>query len=209
MKKTHLLTFGYLLLFALQAVPVFTQTQSSGTVSLQGSIAPSVTLNVSSVRNPNNSDFLLTAIPLDGKRIRVELKGVGSVTNERPASLTVQLRSNSAYRMDAVLLESTSEIASSSLGLGNLTASGPRTSPTAVSNSQIPAPFTLKGDTSAASLSLLKQSQMILSGPRISLGGGPLASTNALNADLLFSVESKAGQPWSIYLELRIAPAVE
>src|SRR5882724_829228 len=168
MKKAYLLTFGYLLLFSLQALPVFTQT--SGSASLNGSIAPSVTVNVSSVSNPNNSDFLLTAIPLDGKRIRLELKGVGSVTNERPARLTVQLRSNAAYRMDAVLLESAGQIASSSLGLGNLTASGQRTSPAAVSNSQIPATFAHKNDVSSGSLSLT-QSQMILSGPRISLGG--------------------------------------
>jgi len=206
-KKSRLLTFVLLLPLGLQTGPAF--SQASGPVSIGGTVRTNVTINISAINGTNNSDIFLTAVPLGGKRIRVELKGTGPATAEKAARMTVQLRSNAAYRMNAALLESTGYIDSASIGLGNLTASGQRTSPTAVTNSRIPAAFDAKNQFSAENTSILTQPQMILSGPRISMGGGPLASTNALNVDLTFAVTAKAGQPWSIYLELSVAPALE
>ena len=205
-KKTRLLFFCYLLLFPQQMGTVI--AQSSAQMSLRASIGPGVSLYVSNIFTPNNSDFLVKAIPIDGKRVRVELSGSGPAVGQIPAKLTVQLRSNVEYRMEAVLLGTTGEIDSTEIGLGNLVASGARTSPVAVSNSQITNTFAVRNGVPSGSISLLAEPQMILRGPRISLGGGTMASTNALNADVAFNVTVKTNQRWTIFLELRMIPAI-
>jgi len=201
-KRNFLITLGNLLLLFLQ-LP-FALAQSNATLSLTGSIEPSLSITISNVNASNNSSFFANMIIIDKKRVRVELRGTGSAT-ENLARFTVQLRSNTGYKLEAAVLQTSGNTTGSQFGLGNLSASGQRTSATAVSNSRIADGFELKNDLTSGNISLLQQPQVILSGPRISEGGGLLAVSNALNVDMAFKVNSEANQPWTIYLELRIS----
>jgi hypothetical protein len=206
--KTNRLFASLVFLLHLFLQVSFGLAQSNATLSLNGSIEPSLSINVSNTGRTNNSDFFANAIPLGKNQVRIELQGVGPV-GENTARFSLQLRSNVPYKVEAAIMQTSGNTADSQFGLGNLSASGQRTAPAAVSNSLVANGFAFQNNAASAHLSLLTQSSVILTGPRISNGGGPLATTNALNVDLAFNVKSDPNQAWSIYLELRISAKLE
>lgn len=110
------------------------------------------------------------------------------------------VRSNSGFKISAAVESKMAELAQ--LSVMNVRATGGWVSPQAVSGLNIPPPLDLRRRRDNASSSSLDISQpfLVVSGPRISLGGTLDSPNNALQITLLIRVKPQPTPDWMVHL---------
>ena len=122
-----------------------------------------------------------------GSTVRITLSGHGSPVIRVP----LMVRSNTGFRISATVESTTAEL--TRLSIVNVRGTGRLVSTEAVNNLEIPEKFDLRE---------LQSPFLVLSGPRVSLGGTLESANNALQITLLLHVKHKSDRRWMVQLTL-------
>jgi hypothetical protein len=191
----HLVT----LIAVVLLVPAGVEAQSRGTsVTLQGTVSATVALSLPP--NSTHSNIHVDTVS-SGSTVRMTLSGTDHESSVIRVPLIV--RSNSGFRISAVVESKTAELAQ--LSVIDVRATGTWVSPEAISGLEVTQQFDRRGmdegssATSASSLDLSRP-LLVLSGPRVSLGGTLDSPNNALQITLLIRMKPQPGRDWLVHL---------
>jgi len=191
------LTYGHFfaLISLVLLAPAAVQAQA-GSVTVKGSVSEVVTLSIPSNSKHGNVDMSVVS---SGSTVRLTLSGAtaGSAVIRVP----LLVRSNTGFRISGTFESSTARLAQ--LSVLDVRATGRLVSPEAVDNLEITPPFDLRGQRErTASEDVVNGSApfIVLSGPRVSLGGTLNSSNNALEITLLIRVKPQSVGDWLAHL---------
>jgi hypothetical protein len=177
-------------------VPAGVDAQTGG-VTLKGTVSETVALSVLPNLTHGNVD---AGVVSSGNTVRITLSGTDSVAPVIRVPLLV--RSNSGFRISAAI-ESKAALLTQ-LSVIDVRATGMLVSPQAVSELNVPRQFDLRGsDESASSASNpldVSRPLLVVSGPRVSLGGTLDSPNNALQITLLIRMKPQPVRGWLIHL---------
>ena len=169
----------------------------TGRVTLTGAVSETVALSVPPNLTHGNVD---TSMVSSGNTVRITLSGAEAEAQVIRVPLLV--RSNSSFRISAAV-ESNGALLTQ-LSVIDVRATGMLVSPQAVSELNVPRQFDLRGSDESASsaLNLLDVSRpmLVVSGPRVSLGGTLASPNNALQITLLIRVNPQPAPGWLVHL---------
>ena len=182
-----------MLIAVVLLVPASIEAQTAGTsVTLKGTVSETVALSML----PNSDIDVVSS----GSTVRLTLAGTGATSSDVRVPLLV--RSNSGFRISAVVESKTTEL--TQLAVIDVRPTGSLVSPAAISKLEIPQQFDLRGldESATMSSSLLDVSRpfLVLSGPRVSLGGTLTSPNNALQMTLLIRMKPQPGRAWLVHL---------
>ncbi len=194
--------FRVIWLFLVAIAPATVCAQSrSGSMDVRASVSKTVSLSLAQDVSPTGVD--LNAFRNDGA-LSLVLSGVGIESNLQVAIL---IRSNTAYNISASVRSDAAVL--TQLKVLSVEATGKSVAADAVTSVSVRRAFDRRPGVSRAGARDLSTSDasvpfVMLSGPRISLGGGLDSPQNALKVVLLLSVqpEVSAGS-WTIDLKLQ------
>src|SRR5688572_23932717 len=163
------------------------------TVTLRATVSETVVLSVPPQSTQGNVDIDVVS---SGGTVSMTFSGTGAAVVRVP----LFVRSNSGFRISGTFESSTSEL--TELSVIDVRATGGLVSPEAVNNLEIPQQFDRRGPKkSGASHGLdLSGPFLLLSGPRVSLGGTLVSSNNALQITLLIRLKSDSVRGWQTRL---------
>ena len=171
------------LLFAPAGVAAQT---GQGSVTLRATVSETVALQA--LPNSIRSDVVADVVSSAGNTVRITLSG--NETRSQVIHVPLLVRSNSGFKISAVFDSQTAELDQiSAIGVH---ATGRLVSPQLVNNLDIRRD--IDPDTSRPLL--------VLSGPRISLGGTLVSPNNALQVTLLIRVKPQSATGWQAHLTL-------
>ena len=172
------------LIAVLFLVPVCAQAQSS--VTLSGRVSETVALSI--LPNSIQSDVDVNVVSSGNNTVRVTLSG--DVAKSAVVRVPLLVRSNSGFKISAVFESVTAEL--SQLSVTDAHATGTLVSPQVVNALDIK-----RNDGADVSQPLL-----VLSGPRVSLGGTLNSPDNALQVTLILRVkpQQQTVSGWSVHL---------
>ena len=172
------------LIAVLFLVPVCVQAQSS--VTLKASVSETVALSI--LPNSIQSDVDVNIVSSGSNTVRVTLSG----NEAKPAVVRVPLlvRSNSGFKISAVFESQTAEL--SQLSVADVHATGTLVSPQVVNALDIRRHVDVD----------VSQPLLVVSGPRVSLGGTLNSPNNALQVTLLIRLkpQPQAVSGWLVHL---------
>ena len=188
-------------LFAVVAfVPAGVMAQA-GQVSLQGSVSETVVLSVLPSLSPGKVN---EGVVRSGKSLRLTLT---SADVEAPIiRVPLLVRSNTGFRISAVF--ESENVTLAQLSVIDIHPTGKLASPRAVNLINLTPPNDL-GDAdkgSRRSHVTVSQPALVLSGPRISLGGTLESPNNALHLTLFIRLQPQQPQPWVVHLTFVATP---
>jgi hypothetical protein len=170
--------------------------------TLRASVSETVTLSVS----PNSIDSSIHADGLStGGTVRLTLSGTDASAPVIRVPLIV--RSNSRFRISAAVESTTAEL--SQLSVIDVRATGALVSPAAISEIEVPQQLDRRGldeSASAAMTSDLLRPFLVLSGPRVSLGGTLESPNNAVQITVLIRLKPQPAQSWLAHLTFSGTP---
>jgi len=190
----------WLCLVAVAPSTVCAQSQS-GSIAVRASVSRTVTLSLSP--NASRAGVELSAFESAGS-LRLVLSGSESKTN---LQVPILIRSNTAYDIKASVRSQTAVLAQ--LQVVSVEATGKLVAGHAVTEVAVRSLYDERrgdGVGREENLSTIDASApfTIVSGPRISLGGGLDSSQNALKVILLLSVQARVAEgSWTIDLKLQ------
>ena len=197
---TCCVVFGVIALMVLTSA--HTVAQNAGVV-LKGGVSETVTLSVPRIVAPNT---VKTDLVNTGSN-RVDLT-FSSDNKNGVIRFPLLVRSNSGFNITAVL-ESESAVVTQ-VAITRVQATGPLVSRQAVHDIKLAQGFDARGleeGVSPNSFAVeLSQPRLVLSGPRISLGGTLDSPANALEIVLLIHLKSESGPATSARLTLLATP---
>ena len=162
-------------------IPPSAETQTNrGSVTLTGTVSETVALSVS----PGVAD--LDAVS-SGNTVRITLPGTSADSDIR---VPLIVRSNTSFKISANVETTTTQLAQ--LSVIDVRATGRMASPQAVNELNIPQQFDLRrsGDNAVGMDSInVSQPFLLVSGPRVSLGGTLESPQNALEITLLIRLK--------------------
>ena len=167
-------------------VPVSVKAQAGGnSVTLRASVSETVNLSVPANSKDGDVDIAVTG---SGSTVRMTLSGSGAGASVIRVPLIV--RSNSGFKISGAFESTTAQL--TRLSVSDVRATGTLVSPEAVNNvdipsengSSVPGPF------------------VVLSGPRVSLGGTLHSPNNALEITLLIRIKPESVGTWLGHLTL-------
>lgn len=177
-----------------------TQAQTRNTsVTLNGAVSETVALSI--LPNATPGDIHTNIFTSDGT-VRMTLSGMDA--NSPLITVPLIVRSNTGFRITAVV-ESTTPVLTQ-VSVTDVCATGALVSSRAISELVIPQQFDLRGldkeVSSTMSSSPLEVSRplVVLSGPRVSLGGTLKSPNNALQITLLIRVKPPSDRAWLVHL---------
>ena len=173
--------YVFTLLAVVLLVPVCVQGQT-GSVTMKGTVSETVALSVS----PTTTRTNLEVVSRSGNSVEVTLSGNDDQSEIVRVPLLV--RSNSNFQIYAVFESKTAAL--SQLSVGDVRATGRLVSPQSVSTIHVKRQ--LDPDTS--------QPLLVVSGPRVSLGGTLDSPNNALRITLLIHLKSQSARAWKAHL---------
>lgn len=180
-------------------LPASVDAQTGGTsVVLKGAVSEIVTLSILPNSTPNNIDMNVVS---SGSSLRMTLSGAAAKSSVIRVPLIV--RSNSGFRISAVVESKPSVM--TQLSVTDVHATGTLVSSQAVSDLVI-TPFDLRGldeevsSTTSSSPLEISRPLVMLSGPRVSLGGTLESPNNALQITLLIRLKPQTGSGWLVHL---------
>lgn len=196
--------FSYFDLVTLIAVVLFLpadiEAQTRGTsVTLKGAISESVGLSI--LPNSTDSNIQVDTVS-SGSTVRMTLAGIDAESAVIRVPLIV--RSNSSFRISAVVDSETALL--TQLSVIDVRATGTFVSPEAIGELDVAQQFDRRGQdgevSSTTSSSPLDVSHplVVLSGPRVSLGGTLDSPNNALQITLLIRLKPQSGRSWLVHL---------
>src|ERR1043166_1459654 len=186
----------FTLIAAVLVLGVTVEAQT-GRVSLQGAVSETVALSVL----PNFTHGKVDAeVVSSGNTLRLTLI---SLDAEPPViHVPLLVRSNSGFRLSAVFESTTAVLAQ--LSVTDVHATGKLSSSQAVNAVRLMPRFDLRGlNESVAALPLdTSQPLLVLSGPRVSLGGTLTSPNNALQVTLLIRLQPQTARArgWIVHL---------
>jgi hypothetical protein len=195
LKCHHVFTF-FAVVFL---VPACVNAQAGGSfVTLKGTVSETVALSVLPNLTANNIEMDVVS---SGSTVQMTLSGTGDKSPVICVPLIV--RSNSGFRISAVVESKTAEL--TQLSVIDVRPTGSLVSSTVISELEVPQQFELRGLDENASLtnsSSLDVSRpfLVLRGPRVSLGGTLDSPNNALQITLLIRVKPQPVQNWLVHL---------
>ena len=151
------------------------------TVTVTGSVSETVAIGLGP--NPPNRDVRMDVVS-SGRTLQMALAGNGAGSSVIRVPLLV--RSNSGFKISGKFESTTAEI--TQLSVMDVRATGPLVSPDAIYNLQIRPEFDVASPF------------VLLSGPRVSLGGNLNSPNNALQIILLIHVKSESVTGWLAHL---------
>ena len=159
---------------------VFTVTVEAQTVTMKGTVSETVALSV-----PPNSIHGETQVNVvsSGSTVRITLSGTGANSPVIPVPLMV--RSNTSFKISGSFESTAAEL--TQLSVVNVRGTGRLVSPEAINHSDLPERFDLQG---------VEGPFLVLSGPRVSLGGTLYSSNNALQITLLLHIKPQSAGDW-------------
>ena len=164
-----------ILMAVMFLVPANVEAQSS--VTLNGRVSETVALSVlPSIQNKIDMDVVSS-----GSTVRITLSGTGAASPVIRVPFVV--RSNSGFRISAAVDSKTAELVD--LSVAGVHATGSLVSPAAI-----------------RALEISPQLDLLLSGPRISLGGTLDSPNNGLQVTLLIRMKPQPGRDWLVHLTL-------
>jgi hypothetical protein len=167
----------------------------TGSARLQGRISETVVLSVlpNSIKNNVVADVVSS-----GNTVRITLSGAGA--NDATIQVPLLVRSNSGFRISAAVESQTAAL--TQFFITNIRATGRLVSRQAVTELNIARPFDLRRlDESFSSAPLdLSQPLLVLTGPRVSLGGTINSPDNALQITVLIRLRPHPTGPWLVHL---------
>ena len=179
------------LVVAMLPVPVFVEAQT-GQVTLKGSVGETVALSVGPDLNPGTAavDVVRT-----GKTLRITLSSDDSTASVIRVPLLV--RSNSRFKISAKVESATTAL--TQLSVIDARATGTWVSPQAVSGLNVSQQLDLHGLQESSPLDI-SQTLIVMSGPRVSLGGTLESPGNALKITVLIGVKPEPAHRWLVQL---------
>jgi hypothetical protein len=182
----------FVLIGAMFLVPAAVETQT-GRVTLQGRVSETVTLSVpSNFTHGQNAEVVSS-----GNVVRITLTGADS---ENPViRVPLLVRSNSSFKLTATVESPMASL--SQLSVTDVHASGTLVSASAVSGLHIPEQTELKE----------ARDLLLVSGPRVSLGGTLTSPNNALQITVLIGLQSQPtpAQPFHLTFAATAAPLTQ
>lgn len=173
----HILTLITLVLL----IPVSAEAQTgSSSVALKASVSEVVTLSVAP-----NSLAGAVAVVSTGDTVRLTLSGASAGTAVIRVPLFV--RSNTSFRISGNFESTTAQL--TQLSVSDVRATGTLVSPEAVNSVEIPKQF-----------DLLSPPFLVVSGPRVTLGGTLNSPNNALEVTLVIRVKPESVGSWQASL---------
>ena len=174
------------LIGVLFLLPASVEAQTSrGSATLTGRVSKTVALSIHQSAAPDNVEMDVVS---SGNTVRITLSGSES---DPVIRVPLIVRSNSSFKLSATVESTTAEL--SQLSVINAQATGTLVSPGVVSELNIPP----QSDPLDVSRPLL-----LVSGPRVSLGGTPESPNNALQINLLIHLKAQPGRAWLVHLTL-------
>lgn len=194
----HFVTLIAVVLF----LPAGIEAQSRGTsVTLKGAISESVALSIL----PNSTDSSIQVDTVSsGSTVRMTLSGADTESSVIRVPLIV--RSNSGFSISAVVESQTALL--TQLSVVDVRATGTFVSPAAISQLYVAHQCDRRGldekgsAASNASPADLSFPLLVLSGPRVSLGGTLDSPHNALEVTLLLRIKAQSVRGWLVHLTL-------
>lgn len=183
------------LIAAVFLLPASVETQMGG-VTLRATVSETVALSVAP--NSTHGDVRVD-VASSGSTVRMTLSGDGTGTPVIRVPLIV--RSNTGFRISGIFESKTAQL--TQLSVTDVRATGSLVSAEAVNNLQISPEFDLRGLSSSKDGSSVLDSSspfVVLSGPRVSLGGTLNSPNNALEITLLIRIKSESVSGWLAHL---------
>jgi hypothetical protein len=168
-------------------------------VTLTGTVNDTVALSIAP--NSTHSDIDLDLVN-SGGRVRMTLSGTGMKSPVLRVLLLV--RSNIGFNISGIL--ESKAVLLTQLSVRDVRATGRLVLPEAIDNVEIPQQFDMRGrkdkDFSEKESSILDVSQpfLLLSGPRVSLGGTLQSPNNALQISVLIRIKPQPTRDWRVQL---------
>ena len=183
------------------SVPVCLKAQT-GRVTVNATVSKTVSLSVL----PNSPHSNAEVVMSNGNTVRVVLS---SAENDAPVvRVPLLVRSNSSFKLMATVESQTAKLAQ--LSVLNVRATGSLVSPQAISDLNVPRQFDLRGlnDNASSAPNLLEDTRplLVVSGPRVSLGGTLDSPNNALQVTVLIRLKPQPAHEWSIHLSFVATP---
>ena len=174
---------------------------ASGSVTISGEVSRAVFLDIAPAAQLSADNFRVTHTQQDAHTVHLSISVAG--TDARLVSIPLQLRSNTGFRLSASAELSDASV--STLRLTEARATGSLVAADAVNAATRDA---ASGDAHADTYSSqFPSTRMLLTGPRISLGGTRDTPSNALEVTLLLEVRPHEGhQNSNVELTLTASP---
>jgi len=149
-------------------------------VRLHGTVSETVALSVL----PNSIQD--ADVVSSGNTVRITLSGANA--NDAVIRLPLLMRSNSGFRISATVESQTAALGQ--LSITGVHATGTLVSPQAISELNVPQHFDLD----------FSRPLLVLTGPRVSLGGTLDSPGNALQITVLIRLRPQSTGPWLVHL---------
>ena len=194
-RLTHGHFFALITLVLL--VPATVQAQTGrASVTVKGTVSEVVNLSIAPHPHHGNMDMSMTS---SGSTVRLTLSGA------KPGSSVIRVpllvRSNTGFKISGTFESNSAQLAQ--LLVVDVRATGRLVSPEAVNSLEITKHFDLRGQQeNNLSENVLNVSTpfVVLSGPRVSLGGTLNSANNALQITLLIRLKPESVGPWLAHL---------
>lgn len=162
----------------------------TGRVAMQGTVSETVALSVLPNFTHGNVDANVVS---SGNTVRITLSSTDS--NAPVIRVPLLVRSNSSFKISATVESQTASL--TQLSITDVRATGTLVSPEAITGLNVPAQFDLRRAVEDASLApnplADSQPMLVLSGPRVSLGGTLHSPNNALQITVLIRMKPTPG----------------
>jgi len=194
----HVFTLTAVLLF----VPAGLKAQT-GRVSVSATVSETVFLSV--LPNSTHSN-VETDVMSNGNTVRIMLSS--AQTDPPVVRVPLLVRSNSSFKISAEVESATAELAQ--LSVLDVRATGTLVSPHAIGELNVPRQFDLRGlkESASSAPNLLDDARplLVVSGPRVSLGGTLDSPNNALQVTVLIRLKPQSAHASSIHLKFVATP---
>jgi hypothetical protein len=189
-------TREFLLIAVVLVMPAGVKAQT-GRVALTGTVSETIALAVGPISSNGNVN---TDVVSSGNTVRLTLSG--SDSNVPVIRVPLLVRSNSGFRISAAFESTTAALAQ--LSITEVHPTGRLVSPGIGAELDVPRRLDLRGldDSAASVLNPLDVSRplLVLSGPRVSLGGTLNSPNNALQITLLIRLKPQPSRDWLVHL---------
>ena len=195
-KRLRLRSFLFTLLAVLLLVPAAVNAQTGG-LTMKSTVSETVAVSVLPNSTQSNVD---TDVVSSGNTVRITLSGAG--TEATVIRVPLLVRSNSSFKISAAIESKTAAVAQ--LSVIDVRATGTLVSPQVLSELNVPRQFDVRGlvENTSSAPNLLDNSRplLVLSGPRVSLGGTMISPNNALQITLLIGLRPQPAHDWMVHL---------
>ena len=175
----------------------------TGRVTISATVSETVALSVLPNSTQSNVE---TDVMSNGNTVRLTLSGAQA---DAPfVRVPLLVRSNSRFKISAAVASKTAEVAQ--LSVLDVRATGTLVSAQAIGELNVPRQFDLRGlkESASSATNLLDDARplLVLSGPRVSLGGTLDSPNNALQLTVLIRLKPQQASDWSIHLMFVATP---